>query len=527
VGRGTNGVTSVASGSPVLRSLSNGWLLLILLVYGVLLSLGSRTLTVFEDEASVISMASADAGHTIGLFWSGEGQHEHPPLYDLVLHAWMSFTDGSPAQLRLPTVVFFCVALWLIGATAELLWGRRLLAVLLGMAWPLGFFFGTPAYWSGLALLCVAGSTWAYFAWRQSGRRRFLAAFVLFGTALVYTNYMGFVFLAGLGLHLLLSRPSPRSLAEATGAGIVIALAFAPLIPVLFLQVQVGTRVGRPPLLLLGDGFYLGYALMVSESVAPWYWPAAFAIAGILALLAVAARTPQMYWLLGLLAIPYVSSILIGIMNNRRLSLFGPWLILFLTGLLAGTRFKRTAAVALLLVFGTGWAGILSGRWYATFRHIEPWEEVTSIALALAGPGDLIVSSHPSFYFYAGRQLGWTDRHGTTPLSVEHRSGRDFSGLNDWEQVISGRERVIYVRSAVNPADLALEQQMVDFLDQHFRLTFDRRYLADSASELKNRFVRNQPRWRIELRAYEARSPALNPPGDAQQIHSGTEHVPR
>jgi hypothetical protein len=212
-----------------------------------------------------------------------------------------------------------------------------------------------------------------------------------------------------------------------------------------------------------------------------------------------------MHWLLGLLAIPYVSSILIGIMNNRRLSLFGPWLILFLTGLLATSRLKRAAAVALLLVFGTGWAGILVGRWYATFRHIEPWEEVVSIALDLAGPGDLVISNHPSFYFYAGRQLGWTDRHGATPLSVEHRSGRDFTGFYDWEQLVSQEERVVYVRSAVNPTDLALEQRLVDFLDQNFRLTFERRYLEDSASVLKNRFVRNQPRWRIELRAYEAR----------------------
>ena len=482
---------------------SRAWSLAALLACGLVLFFASQRLTVFDDEASVISWAGRDASKTIEQFSSGVGQHEHPPLYDLLLHAWMPFTDGSPVWLRFPTVVFFCAALWLIGATAELLWGRRLLAVLVGIAWPLGFFFGTPAYWSGLAILGVAGATWSYFAWRQSGRLGFLAAFVLFGVALVYTNYMGWVFLAGLGLHLLLSRPTARALGEAAGAGLLILLAFAPLLTVLVRQVQMGTRIDRSLFLLLGDGVYLGYALLASESVAPWHWPALIAIAGIVALLYVAVRTPRMFWLLGLLAIPYVSSVLIGIMNNRRVSLFGPWLILYLTGLLASTKLKRTAVIALLLVFGTGWAGVVSGRWYATFRHIEPWQEVVSTALELAGPDDVILCNHPSFYFYAGYQLGWNDRHGPTPVAIERRSGRVFAGIPSWEEAIAGRPRVIYVRAAVNLPLLAEEKRMVDFLDANLRLTFERRYLEDPGSELKNRFVGNQPRWRIELRRYE------------------------
>ena len=501
------------------RASQLGWSLLLLLAYALVLIAASQRLTVFDDEATVISMAGREAGETVRLFLGAKGQHEHPPLYDLVLHGWKLLMGEAPGWLRFPTIVFFCAGLWLIGATAERLWGRRLLAICIGIAWPLGFFWGTPAYWSGLAILGVAGSTWAYFAWRQTARFRYLAAFALFGIALVYTNYMGFVFLAGLGLHLLLSRPTARQVWHGIGAGLVILLAFAPLLSVLVWQVQTGTRVGRPPLLLLGDGAYLGYALLVSESVAPWHWPAAIAIAGVVALLYAALRTQRMLWLLGLLAIPYVSSVLIGIMNNRRVSLFGPWLILYLTGLLATTKWKRTATVALLLVFGTGWAGILSGRWYASFRHVEPWQEVTTTALELAGPDDVILSSHPSFYFYSGRALGWNDRTGPTPESIERRGGHVFSGLPDWEHSISGRQRILYVRSAVMPKDMAEEQRMVDFLDQHFKLTFERKYLEDSASELKNRFVRNQPRWRIELRVYERTGGT--PPRDADPSPAG------
>jgi hypothetical protein len=319
---------------------------------------------------------------------------------------------------------------------------------------------------------------------------------------------MGWVFLAGLGLHLLLSRPSARALAEATGAGLLVLLAFAPLLGVLLRQLQGGTHLGRPAFAMLGDAVYLGYALLVSESVAPWHWPAAIAGAGIAALLTVGLRTPRMLWLLGLLALPYLASVGLGFMNNRRLSLFGPWLILYLTGLLACTKLRRTAAVALLLVFGTGWAGIACERWYASFRHVEPWREVTAAALELAGPGDVILCNHPSFYFYAGLELGWRDRHGPTPTGIEQRSGRVFAGLPSWEPAISGARRVVYVRSAVNTANLAEEQRLVAFLERHYRLGFERRYLEDPGSALKNRFVGNQPRWRIELRRYERETSA-------------------
>jgi len=487
------------------------WALVVLLAYGVLLVLASQRLTVFDDEATVIALAGNDAREIIELFLTGQGQHEHPPAYDLLLHAWIPFTGGVPALLRLPTILFFCAALWLIGATAELLWGRRLLAVVLGIAWPLGYFFGTPAYWSGLAMLGVAGATWSYIAWRQSSRARYVVAFVLFGVTLVYTNYLGWAFLAGLGLHLLSSRPSARALWTGVVAGLVILVTYIPLLATFWRQLGAGTRIGRSLFLVMADTVYLGYAMLVSESVAPWHWPAAFAVVGIVALVYVAVRTPRVLWLLGLLGLVFLSAILIGVVHNRRVGMFGPWLILYLTGLLACTTLRRTAAVAVLLVFGTGWAGILSERWYATYRHIEPWEEVASSALELVGPGDLIVCHHPSFFFYVARQLGWKDRQMPSLTRIEERSQRVFSSLAAWEQVIDGSQQVLYVRAAVNAPSMAEDQRLVDFLEEHYRLNFERRYLEDSASSFKNRFFPNQPRWRIELRRYQRAESARSP----------------
>ena len=353
-------------------------------------------------------------------------------------------------------------------------------------------------------MLGIAGATWSYFAWRQSSRARYVLAFVLFGVTLVYTNYLG------LGVP---RRPRPPPAGESPGrpraldgggrgAGDPRELP-SDAADVLAGSWRAGPASAGRSSWLAADTVYLGYAMLVSESVAPWHWPAAFAVVGITALLYVSLRTPRVRWLLGLLALVFLSAVLIGVVHNRRVGLFGPWLILYLTGLLACTTLRRTAAAAVLLVFGTGWAGILSERWYATYRHIEPWQEVASTALDLVGPGDPIVCSHPSFYFYVAHQLGWEDRHEPLPIGLQERNHRVFSALSNWERAVAGGQQVLYVRGAVNESVMAEEQRLADFLGKNYRLTFERRYLEDSASPFKNRFFPNQPRWRIELRRYQ------------------------
>src|SRR5262245_44229174 len=68
---------------------------LLLVVYGGFLVATESRLTVFEDEASIIFLAASQTpGQTIGTFLRGSGQHEHPPLYDLLLHVWLQVTNG-------------------------------------------------------------------------------------------------------------------------------------------------------------------------------------------------------------------------------------------------------------------------------------------------------------------------------------------------------------------------------------------------------------------------------------------------
>jgi hypothetical protein len=138
----------------------------------------------------------------------------------------------------------------------------------------------------------------------------------------------------------------------------------------------------------------------------------------------------------------------------------------------------------------------------ATYRYIEPWEEVAAAVMAEARPGDLIVCSHPSFFFYAQDALGesWRD---ALPQGVVTRSGFDFATLGDVQAAVAERPRVVYVRSVVNAHLLGSERELYETLSREFRLVGSSRLLEDDAAELKNRFVGNQPRWRIEVLRYE------------------------
>ena len=117
-----------------------------------------------------------------------------------------------------------------------------------------------------------------------------------------------------------------------------------------------------------------------------------------------------------MLAGVYAAAIVVGAIDGKKVGVFAPWFLLYITGLLATTRFLRSAAFGLALAFGTGWLGILTGLWPATYRYLEPLDEVAANVVALARPGDLVVCEHPSFYFHVRylRMIAAMIRNGAT-----------------------------------------------------------------------------------------------------------------
>ena len=84
-----------------------------LVAFGAILMASNPWFTPVDDEIAIIDVAARPAFATMKLFLSGGGQHEHPPLSDLILHEWLWLTNGNIHLLRLPSVVFYC---WVHGS---------------------------------------------------------------------------------------------------------------------------------------------------------------------------------------------------------------------------------------------------------------------------------------------------------------------------------------------------------------------------------------------------------------------------
>ena len=193
------------------------------------------TVGVFEDEAVLVSAAAVRSPSDFLWIYLVEGQSlsDRPPLGDILVHLWLGVTGESRALLRVPSILYWCVAVGLIGATAERLFGKRLLAMAIAMAWPPGLFLATPVHHS-LAILGVAASTWAYFRWREREDAASAALFAVISSLLFWVNYLGLAFVGLLGLHFLLSRPDARAWRHGLGAAAGILAGIAPLLPAFF-----------------------------------------------------------------------------------------------------------------------------------------------------------------------------------------------------------------------------------------------------------------------------------------------------
>jgi uncharacterized membrane protein len=139
-----------AGAASVRRDSRVEWLIAVLLVVlGAALLLTNPWFNAVDDEIAIIDKAAQPISTTIGLFLSGAGEHEHPPLWDLILHGWLRLTGGEIHMLRVLPVIFYLLGAWSLTKAAKQLAGTRSqiwVAVLIAL-WPYGFHFGRLAAW--------------------------------------------------------------------------------------------------------------------------------------------------------------------------------------------------------------------------------------------------------------------------------------------------------------------------------------------------------------------------------------------
>lgn len=461
---------------------------LLLAAYGVFLFLTNPWVTTFEDEAAFIDQARKPVTETLALFAAG-GAHAHPPLPDILLHFWLLFTGESFSTLRIPSIAFYCLMLWTVAATAELLWRQGWTALVLGMSWPAGYLLGRPAGWYSLSMLALAAVVWFYC-------KRNLIGLALGGILLVNTNYFGWVFLAVIASDFIIHAPSWRELRRFYLVIGLIGLGFLPLVGT-FLRTA-GAPLHPWTLTTTLKLFYFAHSLLGSEMAAPWTWPGMLAAGAGACLLALAVRQPQS-WRVGLwLAAAVTIAMATGVLNGSRMSMFAPWLLLFLTPVVGLAR-TRVAAVLVGLAFAMGWLGIVTGRFPGTFRYLEPWAEVAREVVEISKPGDAVIAAHPSFFFYLSYLLPSNRGRGPVaePVTV---AGRTIASVSHWREASGSTPRIIYVRSVLMSYLMSPDEELLQQGAQ-WKLEREIRYLRDPGIDVKRKFFPGtfQPEWRIQI----------------------------
>jgi hypothetical protein len=488
-----------------------------LLALGAALQLSNPYFTFFDDEIAILQAALNPVKDTLLAYTQGGGQHRHPPLYDLLLAAWMRLTGGALLWLRLPAILAFLAGLWALARAAERLAGPRAAAavICLGALWPYGFHFGRVAGWYSFAFLGVACVTAAYVALLESpSRPRWLALFAAC-LLLLYSSYFGWAILGLLAVDawIRFRGRSWRPLAAIGATLVALALAWWPMWHAFLALMYNDREILRPgfsPLAtLLFSGFNI-YTLLVSESAAPWVWwlsvPAA--LAGVAATgAALRGSSADGRLLLAGFAVLFAAMSLLNLLTTKRLLLPAPWLLLFFALAFAAARRPKFLAASLAVIAICGWIGIFRRDAYSATRLVEPWPRVAREAATQARRGNVVIGNNPAFFFYLTMFLedagGRGAFRGTLPELRTH-PGVFLAG-----QWLAAGKRVAPVvevaLGASDPSQWGPMEEATRWLEANCRLRGEQRLLPDSGARLKKKLFPQvaQPEWRIVTRSYD------------------------
>jgi hypothetical protein len=496
-----------------LRSAPNFALALLLAALGLVMFATNPWFTFIDDECMHLFVATQPLPSLISQFLGAvDWPHLHPPLNDLLLHGWLVLTGGAMKLLRVPGIAFYLAGLWLLARTARRMAGPEAFWALvwLGVLWPLGFHFGRLASWYGFAFFLVALLTRNYLDYLEAATFRRWSALFLTGVALIYTNYVGWAFIGCLAIdfawgHRGEAKPDSRPLLVMLAGW---AVAFLPAVFPLLFALRKPADAHFPLLSGIVHAAFCFYALFVSESVAPWVWGlsilAAAGIVLIVYLILFRAPQPARKWFFYFVLLFALMS-LAGVITPKRLILIAPWWLLALSLAVAAIKRKPYRGVliaALAVVWAVGWIGILSRRYYAAPRFIEPWGEVAAELSGELQRGALVVAAHPSLYLYLtyARQMSLMEHAGEIPGLYDPSDWEPRPGLV--------ATRMLLVKGGSTGAAERVEQ----WLERRCHLESLRARMPDPGYGFKQTLFPgyHQPRNRIEIREYRC-TPQVRP----------------
>jgi hypothetical protein len=388
-----------------------------LIALAAALLLTNRWFAFLDDEANAIVVATAPAWRLASSFLTGDYPHAHPPLPDILLHGWLLLTGSRLWLLRVPAIACFIAGIALVKVTADRLGGRTTGNLLLWMAllWPYGFHFGRLAGWFEFSFLSIALLTFTFI---RAVDQTCVAPWVCFGVAglvAIYSNLYAWAVLALLLVEVAIRRRRGTFKRCAVALG-VLAVAYAPVWLFLVDMTRTSLDAAHSVRQVILLSLYNLYAVLLSESVAPWFLPLALpailamTVAGVL-LVGYArgfSRRLLIYFVI-LLAGMAIANVI----STKRILMLTPWLLLgvaLAASDISNRRVRATLLVSLGLVAAAGWFGIAARKYYVAPHFIEPWRAVAERSVPVWHSGGAVISNSWPFMFYFAYAAGapWT-----------------------------------------------------------------------------------------------------------------------
>jgi hypothetical protein len=394
----------------------------------------------FVDEAYHVGWASMPALELV----RATVDEFHPPLYLLLLHAWMTVAGTNDTAARIPAALCGVLLVPLAyGIGRELGGGRHGMwaATFVALSPPI-FFYSRVAMWYSFATFLGALSTWTFLRLRRPEAPPWTWTTHAIASALLcYTHYLAAaVVLPGQQIVLWLTPGESLAFRRRWRRHVVIISAvFAPWVVMVVRHQLAAMRPHgyHPSALSITDvllsWLYWPYAVTVGETVLPWtlaFVPLALGAVVVLgnAVRAVARDQAVRAWAVAFLLVPLAwSPILLRTfgftflaMPYHLLPLVPAWSVVAAAGQAEASGWRwRVGLVTVVAIFVV--SGIAYWRDSATANPVlsVPWKSVAELVTSRRGRDDVVLIAAEG-NFQAGQVLG---RYLSRPYALVRETG--------------------------------------------------------------------------------------------------------
>ena len=341
----------------------------------------------------------------------------HPPLYHLILRAWILFVGSSEVAVRIPSIIFGVATVYVTYLLGKKLFEEKtaLIAATLLATSPLAIYYSQEARMYSLAALSASLSVYFFLSLTKKDTIPLWIGFIAATSVMLYCDYLPYLLIPMYGIFLLLSKKiiAKSTLKAFIPAFIIIFILLTPWLVILPKQAEVGLSaaaaspawaqvVGSPNLKNLAITFVKFTIGRISHdndlTYAAMFAPIAFFVSFLF--IFSLARISRLrfflwYWFFGIVLLGYVVSFLVPVFAYFRFIFVLPAFYLIIASAINTINWPPLVRVALGIFLAINLTALLIYFSNPKF-HRENWREATAYVLQNSGPGTIVL--FPSDY---------------------------------------------------------------------------------------------------------------------------------